>query len=47
MKLGAGDQVIFRAKSLNVLNEGVSDPVAILIRFNNTPEFIANGTWIS
>ncbi|MBW8890194.1 MAG: hypothetical protein JF616_20770 [Fibrobacteres bacterium] len=37
-----GDEVVFRATSLNVINVGTSDPVAVLIQFNNS-NFINNG----
>lgn len=39
----AGDRIILQAQSLNVVNLGISDPVALLIQFDNAA-FIQNGT---
>ncbi len=37
-----GDQIFFRARSINEVNKGISDPVAFLIQFTHAG-FIANG----
>jgi hypothetical protein len=37
-----GDRVVFKANSVNEVNVGKSDPVAMLIQFNH-PEFIKDG----